>query len=32
VIQAPVPKDMVNFIEGHKQTDSQAGGRKARQA
>ena len=27
VIQAPVPKDMVNFIEGHKQTDSQAGGR-----
>jgi 23S rRNA pseudouridine1911/1915/1917 synthase len=32
VIQAPVPKDMVNFIEGHKETDSQAGGRKARQA
>jgi 23S rRNA pseudouridine1911/1915/1917 synthase len=27
MIQAPVPKDMVNFIEGHKETDSQAGGK-----
>jgi len=27
VIPAPVPKDMVNFIEGHKETESQAGGK-----
>jgi 23S rRNA pseudouridine1911/1915/1917 synthase len=27
VIQAPVPKDMVNFIEGHKETESQTDGK-----